>query len=150
MTDPDVLAEVDRWLRYARDDLRAAELLARQGDVPRAACFHAQQAVEKAIKGSLIFLQTGFRKTHDLELLAGLLPEDWQLSEDPARFSRLSGWAVGPRYPNDILEATKEDAEAAIEQARDVLQTTLEDLKSHGYTPDNEARRETAEEGETD
>jgi HEPN domain-containing protein len=70
MTDPDVLAEVGRWLRYARDDLRAAELLAGQGDVPRAACFHAQQAAEKAIKGSLIFLQTGFRKTHDLELLS--------------------------------------------------------------------------------
>ncbi len=27
MTDPDVLEEVGRWLRYAREDLKAAELL---------------------------------------------------------------------------------------------------------------------------
>ena len=103
MTDPDVLAEVDRWLRYARDDLRAAEVLKGHGGVPRTACFHAQQAAEKAIKGALIFLQIGFRKTHDLELLAGALPEDWRLAGSPAALWGLSDWVVGPRCPDDIV-----------------------------------------------
>lgn len=150
MTDPDVLEEVGRWLRYAREDLRAAELLGEQDGVPRASCFHAQQAAEKTIKGSLIFLQTDFPRTHNLQLLVNLLPEGWGLSEEPSRLSSLSDWAVESRYPGDTPEATQEDAKAAVEQAREVLQTALEDLESHGYAPDDEEARgvETVEEEE--
>ncbi len=134
MTDPDLLKEVDGWLRYARDDLFGAERLLEAGGVaPRLSCFHAQQAAEKAIKASLIFLQAGFPKTHNLQLLCNLLPESWRLRNDPSRFSDLSDWAVEPRYPGDIREATEDEAEAAIEQAREILQMTLEDLKRHGY-----------------
>jgi hypothetical protein len=37
------------WLALAQDDLRAAELLA-QHSISRLSCFHAQQAVEKALR----------------------------------------------------------------------------------------------------
>jgi HEPN domain-containing protein len=148
VTDPDLLEEVGHWLRYACEDLRTAELIVGQGGVPRTACFHAQQAAEKAIKASLLFLQTGFPKTHDLELLANRLPEGWRLAEDPSTLSDLSDWAVEPRYPGYLREATEDDTEAAIKQAREVLQTTLEDLKSHGYAPDEEEVRREGEEEE--
>jgi HEPN domain-containing protein len=145
ITDPDVLAEVDRWLQYARDDLRAAEVLREHGGVPRTACFHAQQAAEKAIEGASIFLRVGFRKTHDLELLAGLLPEDWQLAQDPAALSGLSDWAVGPRYPDDVVEATEEDSQIAIEEARRAYEMALEDMERHGYAPVGRRTGENAE-----
>ncbi len=34
------------------------------------------------------------------------------------------------------MEATEADARNAFEQARDVYETTLEDLKRHGYEPE--------------
>jgi HEPN domain-containing protein len=40
------------WLRFAHDDLAAARLLLTDIELPaRMACFHAQQAAEKALKG---------------------------------------------------------------------------------------------------
>lgn len=140
MSDPEVLKEVGRWLRYAREDLETAALILEYGQVPRAACFRAQQAAEKAIKGALIFVQIYFPKTHSLVLLIELLPEGWRLKENPSALSDLSGWAVEPRYPGDLKEATKEDARVAVEQARKVYETALEDLEEHGYKTDAEPR----------
>lgn len=76
--------------------------------------------------------------TYDLELLANRLPEGWRLAERPSTISALSDWAVDPRNPGNLREAAEEDAEAAIKQTREVLQTTLEDLKSRGYAPEEE------------
>lgn len=136
MSDPELVKEVARWLRYGRDGLKAAELLLEHGQVPRAACFNAQQCAEKAIKGSLIFLQIDFPKTHNLSQLCRLLPDGWVLGEDPDRFSDLSNLAVEPRYPGDMPEATVEDARSAVRQAREAYDTTLEDLERHGYEPE--------------
>lgn len=133
MSDPELLKEVARWVRYAKDDLKVARLILEHGQVPRAACFNAQQCAEKSVKASLVFLQIPFPKTHDIRLLCELLPKGWTLGEDPARFSGLSDWAVEPRYPSDVREATREEAEAIVEQAREVYETMLEDLKRHGY-----------------
>lgn len=139
MSDPELLKEVAHWLRYARDDLLGAETFLERKDLaPRLACFHAQQCAEKAIKSSLVFLQIRYPKTHNIQLLCEHLPDGWSLAEEPARFSDLSDWAVEPRYPGDLQEATEEDAKAAIEQARKVYETTLEDLERHGYTPPDE------------
>lgn len=113
--------------------------------MPRTACFHAQQAAEKAIKGALIFLQIGFRKTYDLELLVSLLPEGWPPAEDPAALSGLSDWAVGPRYPDDIVEATEEDSKTAIGEARRAYEVVLEALERQGYTPGGGRAGENAE-----
>jgi HEPN domain-containing protein len=145
MTDPDLRREVDEWLRYARDDLEVAELVIEQGSVPRAACFHAQQAAEKAIKACLLLLQEGVPRTHDLELLAATLPEGWRLRENPSSLTDLSGWAVEPRYPGDLLDATKEEAQALVEQARNVYETALKDLEEHGHeVQDEEPQDESA------
>lgn len=38
-----------RWFSYAYDDLKLAKLALKE-DIPHFACFHAQQAAEKALK----------------------------------------------------------------------------------------------------
>ena len=43
----------ERWWQLAADDLRVAELVLREG-IYHQACFHAQQCVEKALKGVLV------------------------------------------------------------------------------------------------
>lgn len=139
MSDPELLKEVARWVRYSEDDLKVAELILKHEQVPRAACFNAQQCAEKSIKTSLVFLQIPFPKTHDLNRLRDLLPEGWAIKEDFPNLARLSVWAVEPRYPGDLIEATRHDAEMAVKQARNVYETTLEDLRRHGYEPEENA-----------
>lgn len=130
--------EAERWLSFSLEDLETAELILGQEGSPRACCFHAQQAVEKAIKASLIFLGIGFRKTHDLEALSALLPGGWTLRERPEVLAELTVWAVEPRYPGDMQPATDDDAREAVRQAREAYETTLDDLYSHGYGEEDE------------
>lgn len=135
--------EAERWLGFAREDLETAELILGHEGSSRACCFHAQQAVEKAIKASLIFLGIGFRKTHDLEALSVLLPEGWSLRERPAALAELTVWAVEPRYPGDMQPATDEDARATVRQAREAYEATLDDLYAHGYGEKGESTEAT-------
>ncbi len=133
MSDPEVLRVLRRWLRYAEDDLRTAEILLEQSDVPRISCFHAQQAAEKSVKAIFVFLQVDFPFTHDLDRLRDLLPEGWEVKDNFPNLARLSAWAVEPRYPGDRIEATRYDAETAVDQARKIYETTLNELKRRGY-----------------
>ncbi|MBN1653402.1 MAG: HEPN domain-containing protein [Deltaproteobacteria bacterium] len=56
------------WLGKARLDLRAAEhdLLA-SPPLVEDTVFHCQQAIEKALKGFLVWHDNPFRKTHDID-----------------------------------------------------------------------------------
>ena len=65
------------WLKEAELDLVAAENLG-QAKLYAAACFHCQQAVEKALKAFILFKKKTFSKTHslrDLASQAGVLPD---------------------------------------------------------------------------
>lgn len=65
-----------RWRREAREELRAAEVVAAHGEVPdRVAGFHAHLAAEKALKSLLIELGIEMPRIHDLVGLHRLLPE---------------------------------------------------------------------------
>lgn len=147
MSDPEVLAVLRHWLRYAGEDLRTAEMLLERSGIPRISCFHAQQAAEKSIKAIFVFMQVDFPFTHNLDRLRDLLPEGWAVKEDFPDLAELSEWAMEPRYPGDLREATQEDAKAAVELARKVYETTLKDLEAHGYDQNaKESRDELNEE----
>ncbi len=130
-------AQTGRWLRYAVEDLRAAEGAARRQDFrPRHACFQAQQAAEKALKAALVFLQIEFPYTHDLDALRDLLPEDWRVKEQQPDLERLTEGAVGARYPDDLPDAAAEDPQQLVEQARSVVSSVRADLEERGVALD--------------
>jgi len=57
------------WLVKAASDISAARLVV-DGDGPYdTACFHAQQAIEKALKGFLALQRQTVTRTHDLDEL---------------------------------------------------------------------------------
>lgn len=117
-------AEVRRWLRYAREDLAAAEtMLGRDGAYPRHVCWLAQQSAEKSLKAGLIYCDIEFPYTHDLDRLRNLLPEGWQVKAQCPDLAELTEWAVEARYPGDIPDALETDARIAVQQARRVLES---------------------------
>lgn len=133
MNETERLEEARRWLRYAREDLIAAEaMIGQQAMVPRHACWLAQQSVEKALKAVLVFLQIDFPRRHDLDVLRNLVPDDWQLKQDHPDLADLTEWAVEARYPGDWPDATEADARSAVDQAHAVWRSICADFAQRG------------------
>jgi len=127
-------AEGQRWLAQAQHDLRAADLIRREG-FPEIACFLAHQSAEKALKA---FLYTQGERyvvghaTHRLvqdcagyeALFVDLL--------DGCR--RLDQYYIPTRYPNGLPAGiphdvyTPDQAAEAIELARAIIQFVAERL----------------------
>ena len=134
MQTADRLTDTARWLRYAEEDLITAETYLKDPRVPhRQSCWCAQQAAEKALKAVLIFLQIDFRRTHDLNLLRDLLPENWHLKTALPNLDNLNKWAVQARYPETAQEPTETEASTAVEHARAVWTSVSTELAQHGF-----------------
>jgi len=69
---PDELALVRGWFLKAESDLNAARRVVESDGPYDTVCFHAQQAVEKYLKGLLAFRGQPFPPTHNLEQLQHL------------------------------------------------------------------------------
>lgn len=114
-------------LREPRDDLDTASILIEHGK-RRGACFHSQQAVEKALKALMLEKSRRPTRTHDLVELLNTAVADGSrvaLSVDDAEF--LSRIYRG-RYPTEegLLphgEPTAEDAHRAVDAARRLLES---------------------------
>ena len=122
-----------RWLRYARADLGEARLNITHGGEPYIACFHAQQAVEKAIKAAYVWQGERFERLHDLDRLRGMLPGDWAFKKSFPDLSDLSVWAVEGRYPETADDATAAEACVAVTTAEAVVSSIVNDLITSGY-----------------
>ena len=111
MTEPTIepsRSEAVAWIAKARDDLEVANLVeGSQLGVSWAACFHAQQAAEKALKAILVLRGIDFPRSHALERVAALLPPDDQAQFKLEQLAELSPWAVAGRYPEDVANPTK-------------------------------------------
>jgi HEPN domain-containing protein len=112
------------WLRAAED----LEVARNSRRFAFAACFHCQQAVEKAIKALLVYHQADFEKTHDIGQLLTLLRTTSTPPPESATKSlgELTRFAVETRYPpgdatdNEVLDSL-EKAERFLLWARGAL-----------------------------
>ena len=122
--------EAARWLRYAREDLAAAKSPKDETALAaRHRCMLAQQAAEKALNAALILLDIDPPRTHNLQLLVDLLPEDWPVSSVSVDFARLSVWIVESRYPGDWPEATSADADTAVTSADGIVEAVASSIE---------------------
>jgi HEPN domain-containing protein len=97
------------WLRTATDDLEAVARLLQPPQLSALAAFHCQQAVEKAIKGYLMWHETPFRKTHNLvELVEQCSEVDPTFSELKTAAETLTPYATESRYPDTELDLSSE------------------------------------------
>ena len=119
-----------RWLNFAQDDLRVAELVFSER-IYHQACFHAQQCVEKALKGVLVSMGRRSPRTHAITDLARLLPPDFA-ADLADELGELDDYYIPTRYP-DALPGMLPDglpgrteAKKAVALARSVLNRTAD------------------------
>jgi len=129
MVDPKV-HEIRQWLVRADHDLRSARLLF-IADPPLldTAVYHCQQTAEKAFKAYLTFRDTPFQKVHVLSVLVEqCMRSDPTFEELMDVADLLTPYAVAFRYPGDVLEPAREDAQEALDGAGEVLEFVLDRL----------------------
>jgi HEPN domain-containing protein len=91
-------------------------------------CFHAQQAVEKALKAVLAAHGVEFAHRHDLRVLIGQCENaGLRLPEDLAEVDLLSPYAVELRYDDDTVHTIEREtasrwATAAVRWARGLVE----------------------------
>ncbi len=125
--DPVRVAEARGWFVKARGDLRAATVdMSAEPPLLEDALFHAQQAVEKTLKGFLAWHDRPARRTHNLVELGGLCAEiDVSLETLLRRVAPLSEYAWRYRYPGELGEPSASEAEEALALAGQVVEAVL-------------------------
>jgi HEPN domain-containing protein len=111
------------WLRRARSNLSRAKA---DRDLPEVLyedlCFDAQQAAEKSLKAVLVHRRLGFPRTHDINVLLGLLRNcGVDVPDEICQADSLTGFAVDTRYPGLTEPVTRAEYEQALELAQRVL-----------------------------
>lgn len=115
--------EIQQWLLKSRRDLEAARLLFKsQISLLDVVVYHCQQSAEKALKAYLTYQNVIVKKTHNLIVLLELCNSFEADFEDLRNFAEtLTPYATEFRYPGDLIEPERGDAEEAIKMAATVL-----------------------------
>jgi HEPN domain-containing protein len=104
------------WFLKADSDLSAARQILNGPGPYDTACFHAQQAVEKCLKGVLAYYEQPIPRTHDVEELARLcelVQPSLKSTLSKADLGELSDYAVILRYDSEFWPE-REVAEDAV------------------------------------
>jgi len=125
MSDPpDLAAEGRRWFAEARQELKAAQVLVEDPDIPlRLPAVWCHLAAEKALKGLATARGIALRKTHKLFDIVSALPD-----EDSAAFivddlQLLDPWQAAGCYPGDLPDQGPETIAALLASTERVLRT---------------------------
>jgi len=114
--------EIKAWIVKGDHDLGTAKIT--YYHIPEyldTVTFHCQQAIEKYLKGYLIFQSTPFKFSHDLIYLLDLITEkDSEFRDYYDILAELQGYAVEIRYPNEMIFLSKEKVEGAIKIAKEI------------------------------
>ncbi|GHV56836.1 hypothetical protein AGMMS49579_21880 [Spirochaetia bacterium] len=115
--------KIKQWIEIADKDFATANHIAlTMHPVPdEIVCFHCQQAVEKYLKGFLVFHDVEPPKIHDLtELLELCINIAANFSSKYDKCDILTQYGVLPRYPNE-MPIEKEDRDRALAYTKEII-----------------------------
>ncbi len=101
------LESAAQWFHYAEADMRAARLL-RDAEEHPAACFHAQQAVEKAFKG-LLSVAGDVKKGHSISEMVRIVKDAGYDRGDIPPAGKLDRYYIATRYPDALPGSNAQD-----------------------------------------
>ena len=115
--------DVDKWIASAESDFELAQKgKSSQKVLYITLCFHSQQTVEKVLKAILIHIEKPYPKTHNINLLLGLLEQGGieipTIIRDASEFTKYTDW----KYPDDVFEVEREEYKHTISIAGKTLE----------------------------
>jgi HEPN domain-containing protein len=94
-------------------------------------CYQAQQAVEKSLKGLLIYYGVEPEFTHNIGILLNELEKFTEITENIREAMDLTNYAVQTRYPGEYDDITKEEYEKAVKIAKNCLDWVEKKIKEN-------------------
>jgi HEPN domain-containing protein len=123
------------WLRKSESDIKSLRVLLESATSYDAACFHAQQAAEKALKSVLAHAKQPIVKTHDLKKLVHLIVVFHPtFVANTVELELLSTYAIDSRYALDFWP-DREQAAEALAMAERVRRAVLDILPPDLHPP---------------
>ena len=122
---------VKEWVERGKHDLEVAKILLAEEEYSDVVLFHVHQAVEKYLKGFLIYKGWRLKKIHDIELLiteAMSFDDEFQKYLDLGR--ELTAFYYEERYPSGpITSYSKEEIKEILEVAEEIIDKLKEGIK---------------------
>ncbi len=109
-------SEFNEWFRMAQKDIRSARILLEHVADNEIVCFHCQQAIEKYLKGYLIFMTGEIQEGHSLvKLCKKAMLQDKTFGDFLKDMAFVNTYYIETRYPAvDPLMVSIEDAEECL------------------------------------
>lgn len=119
-----------KWLDKALYDLQAARILLTWGGDPFNVAFHCQQAIEKALKGYLLFKTGKHYDGHNLTYLCRqAVTADPKFEEYLDQSATLNNLYIETRYPTDLpFMLTETAVQQLITMAENMFSAIREEL----------------------
>lgn len=129
------LDEIREWLQKAKNDLLSAQILMKhEPPVLDTASFHCQQAVEKVLKAFLVWKGVSFEKVHSLTYFLDLCEtQEPRFGSMRERAEALAPYAVEIRYPGEVMEVSRSEAEEALSTAEAVWNFVIDLLPTETH-----------------
>ena len=108
------MSSYEEWLKRARSSLELAKYSDNELVCYEDLCFQIQQAVEKGLKGLLIYYGAEPERTHHLSVLLYDLENYTDIDDEIKEVLKLYNFAVQTRYPGEYEEIEKEEYEQSI------------------------------------
>jgi HEPN domain-containing protein len=116
--------ECKEWLRFAKKDINAADILLKQQEKDiENILYHCQQAAEKALKAFLVNNNTWSGKIHDLDILrvdCGKFNAKFNEKRVTGYCDYLDNFAIAVRYPFHKMVLNPKDAIKGFNSAKRV------------------------------
>lgn len=118
------------WLVKGDHDIETAQFLYDSNRPTDMIAVHIQQAIEKYLKGFLIYKGWKLRKIHDLEeLITDTIKIDKTFNEFLDSCRAISRYYFEIRYPPEVEEYTKEEIEDSLSTAWEIVKKIKEAVK---------------------
>lgn len=108
--------EFNEWFQMAKKDIRSAIILFEHGADNEIICFHCQQAIEKYLKGYLIFARGELQEGHSLiKLCKKAMIHENTFGDFLKDLAFVNTYYIETRYPAvDPLEVSNNDTEECL------------------------------------
>jgi len=110
------------WIERAKSSYEISKTISKNNIIYyEDLCYQSQQAVEKILKGLLIYFNIDPEFTHNIGLLLNELEKFTEIPENIKLATNVTKYAVITRYPGEYDEITKTDYEESIKIAKDCI-----------------------------
>ena len=119
----------ESWIDRAKSSLEVSKIAVSDNVYYEDLCYQAQQAVEKGLKGLLIYYEVEPEFTHNIRILLDGLEKFIIIPENIKEATNLTKYAVITRYPGEYDEITKERYKESVDIAKNCLEWIEKTIK---------------------